>query len=151
MMMSGEKRIPASREAVWALLNDPAVLGRCIPGCESVEKTGEDAFAAKVSLKFGPMKARFKGAVKLEDKRYPEGYRIVGQGEGGVAGFAKGAVAVRLTEQTPGLTVLAYDVESQVGGKIAQFGSRLIDATAKKLAEQFFERFSAVAAEKAAA
>lgn len=151
MMLTGTTRIPASREHVWALLNDAAVLGSCIPGCEGVEQTGPDAFSAKVLLKFGPMKARFAGAVALQDKIYPESYRIVGEGQGGVAGFARGSAGVKLTAEAPDVTVLSYDVESQVGGKMAQFGSRLIDSTAKKLAEQFFERFSAIAGEKTAA
>lgn len=151
MNLSGESRIPASREHVWALLNDPEVLGRCIPGCEGVESAGEDAFSARVLVKVGPMKARFTGAVTLQDKHFPESYRIVGEGQGGIAGFAKGSAAIRLAAEAPGVTLLSYDVESQVGGKMAQFGSRLIDSAAKKLAEQFFERFSAAAAEKAAA
>ena len=148
MKLSGESRIPAGREHVWALLNDPAVLGACIPGCEEITQAGDDGFSAKVTVKIGPMKVRFAGTVALQDKVFPESYRIVGQGEGGVAGFAKGSATVRLTAEGPESTLMAYGVESQVGGKIAQLGSRLIDSTARKLAEQFFERFSAKAAAK---
>lgn len=151
MKLTGAQRIPASREHVWALLNDPDVLGACIPGCEGVERTGEDAFSARVTVKIGPMKARFGGAVTLQDKNFPEGYRIVGQGEGGIAGFARGSAAVRLVEEAPEVTLLSYDVEAQIGGKMAQLGSRLIDSAAKKLADQFFERFSVRAGAKAEA
>lgn len=144
MEMSGEHRLPASRERVWALLNNPDVLKQCIPGCQEIEQHGDDAFAAKVQLKIGPVKAKFAGDVELQDKVYPESYRIVGSGSGGIAGFAKGGATVNL-----GLdgdeTILTYQVDAQVGGKIAQLGARLIRSTSAKLAGQFFEKFSDIA------
>lgn len=146
MELTGEHRIPASRERVWDLLNDPDVLGQCIPGCEEIEATGDDAFSAKVQLKIGPVKAKFNGNVELQDKVYPESYRIVGEGSGGIAGFAKGGARVHLTEEAPEETLLAYEVDAQVGGKIAQLGNRLIKSTSAKLAGQFFTKFSEIAA-----
>ena len=137
MKMDGTERIPAPREAVWAALNDPDVLRKCIPGCQSLEKTGENELAATVQVKMGPVKASFDGEVELTDIDAPASYTIRGSGKGGVAGHASGAAAVRLTEAGEA-TELAYDVDAKVGGKIAQLGSRLIDSTAKKLAGQFF-------------
>ena len=138
MKMNGEERIPASREAVWAALNDPEVLRECIPGCQSLEKTSENELAAKVGIKMGPVKATFDGAVTLENINAPNAYTIRGEGKGGVAGHAKGSADVALAEADDGETLLTYDVDAAVGGKIAQLGSRLIDSTAKKLAGQFF-------------
>ena len=139
MRMSGDERIPAKREAVWAALNDPEVLKECIPGCQSLEKRSDTELAAKVGLKMGPVKATFDGEVELSDMDPPQSYRISGEGKGGVAGHAKGGANVRLVEAEGGLeTLLTYDVDASVGGKIAQLGSRLIDSTAKKLAGQFF-------------
>ena len=139
--MSGEQTIAAPREAVWAALNDPDVLRQCIPGCESVDKTGDNSFDAKVTAKVGPVKAKFNGSVTLSDLDPPNGYTISGQGKGGPAGFAKGGAQVRLTDSGDGGTVLSYEVDAQVGGKLAQLGARLIDGTAKKMAGEFFESF----------
>jgi hypothetical protein len=147
--MTGEAMLPADRAKVWAMLNDPHVLKACIPGCQSLEKTSETSFAAVVKLKIGPVGATFKGAVQLSDLDPPNGYTIGGEGEGGVAGFAKGGARVNLSavEGAPGSTLLKYDVKANVGGKIAQLGSRLIDGVAKKMADQFFANFAAAAAE----
>ena len=144
MELKGEYRIPAAREQVWALLNDPAVLRECIPGCESLEGSALEGFAARVTTKLGPVKAMFNGEVKLSNVNAPESYTISGEGKGGVAGFAKGSADVHLTPDGTG-TLLSYTVNAQVGGKIAQLGSRLIDSTAKKLADQFFACFAAKA------
>ena len=143
MKMNGEERIPASREAVWAALNDPEILRKCIPGCQSLEKTSDNEMAATVGIKMGPVKATFDGEVSLENIDAPTSYTIRGEGKGGVAGHAKGGADVKLAdvpaENGAGTeTVLSYDVDAAVGGKIAQLGSRLIDSTAKKLAGQFF-------------
>lgn len=146
MDMTGSQRIEAPREVVWAALNDPDVLRQCIPGCQSMERNGDNGFAAKATLKIGPVKASFAGTVTLSDIDPPNGYTISGEGNGGVAGMAKGGATVRLTEEGEGVTVLAYDVKSQISGKIAQLGSRLIDATAKKLAAEFFASFGKVVA-----
>ena len=137
MKMSGEERIPARRDAVWAALNDPDVLRECIPGCESLEKTAENELAATVKVKMGPVKASFDGEVELQNIDAPVSYTIRGEGKGGVAGHASGGADVRLAEEGDE-TLLSYDVDAKVGGKIAQLGSRLIDSTAKKLAGQFF-------------
>lgn len=140
MEMTGEYRIPAPRETVWQALNDPEVLKACIPGCEELEKESDTSFTATVKAKIGPVSARFKGAVTLEDMRPPEGYRIVGEGKGGVAGFGKGGATVNLAEDGDE-TVLTYEAEAKVGGKLAQIGSRLIQGSAKKMADQFFQNF----------
>ena len=139
--MAGEATLPAARPQVWALLNDPAVLKACIPGCESLEKTGENGYAAVAKVKIGPVAATFRGKVQLSDITPSVGYTIAGEGEGGVAGFAKGAAKVTLADATGGGTLLRYDVEAQVGGKIAQLGSRLIDGVAKSMADKFFSNF----------
>jgi carbon monoxide dehydrogenase subunit G len=146
MDLSGEFRIPAPREAVWAALNDPEVLATCIPGCESISKESDTAFAARVVAKFGPVKATFGGRVTLSDIDPPNGYTISGEGTGGPAGFAKGGAKVRLETDGDG-TVLRYEANGDVGGKLAQIGSRLVEGTARKLADDFFGRFAeAVAA-----
>ena len=137
MKMQGEYVVPAAREAVWEALNDPEVLKACIPGCESVEKTSETEMQAAVTAKVGPVKAKFKGKITLSDLDPPNGYTISGEGSGGAAGFAKGGAKVALSDTDDG-TLLAYDVDAQVGGKLAQIGQRLIDGTAKKMADQFF-------------
>jgi hypothetical protein len=142
MTMNGEVVLPASREAVWAALNDPDVLKRCIPGCESLERSAENEFTAAAKVSVGPVKARFSGKVSLTDLDPPNGYRISGEGQGGVAGFAKGGARVRLDEAEGGGTRLAYDVEATVGGKIAQLGGRLINGVAKKYADEFFANFA---------
>jgi len=140
MEMHGERRIPASRQAVWERLNDPDTLKECIPGCQSVEKVSDTEFTAKVRAKVGPVSANFAGKVTLSDLNPPAGYTISGEGTGGVAGFAKGAAHVTL-EEDGAETVLRYGVEAQIGGKLAQIGSRLIDGTARKMADDFFNRF----------
>ncbi|WP_119165412.1 SRPBCC family protein [Algihabitans albus] len=142
MQMTGEYRIEAPREAVWAALNDPEVLKASIPGCEELQQTAPDAFEAKVRAKVGPVSARFAGAVSLSDIVPPESYTISGEGKGGAAGFASGGAKVRLEEIADGATQLHYEVDAKVGGKLAQLGSRLIDSTAKKMADQFFTTFA---------
>ncbi len=144
MELKGEYRIPAPRERVWAMLNDPNVLRECIPGCESLEGSAAEGFAARVTTKVGPVKATFNGQVTLSNVNPPESYTISGEGKGGVAGFAKGGADVHLAEDGAG-TLLTYAVNAQVGGKLAQLGSRLIDSTSKKLADQFFSSFAAKA------
>ena len=141
MTMNGEVELPASREVVWAKLNDPDVLKACIPGCEELEKTDEQNFRAVAKVKVGPVSARFKGKVMLSDLDPPNGYKISGEGEGGIAGFAKGSATVGLAEKDGG-TLLSYNVEAQIGGKLAQLGQRLISGTAKKLADEFFSNFA---------
>lgn len=142
--MSGEERIEAPIETVWAALNDPEILRACIPGCESLEKTSETELAATVSLKIGPIKAKFQGEVELKNLNPPNSYTIAGEGKGGIAGFAKGGADVTLAEDGPDATVLTYTAKADVGGKIAQLGSRLIQSTSKKLASQFFSEFNKV-------
>src|SRR5271168_148933 len=141
MDMTGERRIPAPRQAGWEALNDPEVMKASIPGCESLEKLDGHQMKATASIKVGPISARFTGKVQLSDIDPPNGYRISGEGQGGVAGFAKGGANVALTDDGAD-TLLSYQVNAQVGGKLAQLGGRLIDATAKQMADQFFDRFS---------
>jgi carbon monoxide dehydrogenase subunit G len=144
MQMNDSQRIPASRERVWAVLNDPEVLKQCIPGCQSLESSGPNEMTATVVFKVGPVKATFGGKVTLSDLDPPNSYRISGEGSGGVAGFAKGGASVRLESERPDVTVLHYDVQAQIGGKLAQLGARLIDSTVRKLAGEFFESFATV-------
>lgn len=144
MKMSGEEIISAPREVVWKALNDPQVLKECIPGCETITRHGDHKMEARVVVKIGPVKAGFNGVVHLSDLKPPQSYRISGEGKGGLAGFAKGGADVRL-ESVPEGTKLSYDVDAQVGGKLAMLGSRLIDSTARSLAGQFFEKFAAIA------
>lgn len=146
MDMTGEYRIPASRQKVWLALNDPEVLRAAIPGCESIEKLSDTEMTARVSARVGPVAAKFAGKVTLSDLDPPNGYRISGEGTGGAAGFAKGGATVKLADDGAGGTVLSYQVEAQVGGKLAQIGSRLIDGVARKMADDFFGRFSAAVA-----
>jgi carbon monoxide dehydrogenase subunit G len=141
MTMNGEVQLAAPRDVVWAKLNDPEVLKACIPGCEELEKVSDTEFRATARMKVGPVSARFKGRVTLSDLDPPKGYRISGEGEGGVAGFAKGGASVALAERDGG-TALTYDVEAQIGGKLAQLGQRLINGSAKKLADEFFANFA---------
>jgi len=143
MDMTGEERIAATREVVWAALNDVAVLRQCIPGCESLEKVSDTDMAARVKLQIGPVRASFAGQVKLSDIDPPNGYRISGEGNGGVAGYARGGAVVRLQDDGPG-TLLRYEAKADVGGKLAQLGGRLIDSTARKLAGEFFQKFGAI-------
>jgi carbon monoxide dehydrogenase subunit G len=142
MEMSGEYRIRAPREAVWAALNDPAVLKASIPGCKELQKVSDTEMTATVEAKVGMIKARFAGAVTLTNIDAPNGYTITGEGKGGVAGFAKGGADVNLSDEG-GETLLRYTAKGQVGGKLAQIGARLIDATAKQMADQFFSSFAA--------
>ncbi|HUB12538.1 MAG TPA: carbon monoxide dehydrogenase subunit G [Acetobacteraceae bacterium] len=142
MDMTGERRIPAPRQTVWNALNDPAVLRDSIPGCQSLEKESDTAMKATAAVKIGPISARFTGNVLLSDIDPPSSYTISGEGQGGVAGFAKGGAKVNLADDGAD-TLLRYEVHAQVGGKLAQLGARLVDASAKQMAEQFFDRFSA--------
>ena len=142
MDMNGSQTINAPIDAVWQGLNDPDILRQCIPGCEALDKTSDTEMTATVVLKVGPVKARFEGAVQLSNLNPPHSYTISGEGKGGMVGFAKGGADVSLAEQPDGTTVLTYSVKADVGGKIAQLGARLIDSTAKKLAEQFFSTFT---------
>ncbi len=142
MTMNGAVTLPADRATVWEALNDPDVLKRSIPGCQELERTGENGFTATAKVSVGPVKATFKGNVRLSDIDPPNGYTISGEGQGGVAGFAKGGAKVRLEEAEGGGTLLNYDVEAQVGGKIAQLGGRLINGVAKKYADEFFTNFA---------
>jgi carbon monoxide dehydrogenase subunit G len=141
MEIKGEYNIAAPREKVFAALNDPTVLQACIPGCESLEKVSDTEMKAKVRLRIGPVSASFTGKVTLSDIDPPNGYKITGEGQGGAAGFAKGSAVVTLRDDGAA-TVLDYNVDAQVGGKIAQVGARLIDGTAKKLADEFFGKFA---------
>jgi carbon monoxide dehydrogenase subunit G len=144
MTMKGEVILPASRDTVWEKLNDPETLKASIPGCQELEKIGNTAFRATVKIKVGPVSAQFKGSVELTDLDPPNGYRIVGQGEGGIAGFAKGGARINLSD-APDVSgcLLRYEVEADVGGKIAQLGGRLINGVASKTADQFFSNFAA--------
>ena len=141
MTMSGDVQLAANRQTVWAKLNDPAVLKSCIPGCELLEMNSDNEFQAVATVKVGPVKARWKGKVRLSDLDPPNSYRISGEGEGGVAGFAKGAAKVTLSDKDGG-TLLSYNVEAQIGGKLAQLGQRLINSAAKKTADDFFVNFA---------
>lgn len=141
MDMTGEYRIAAPRQVVWDALNDADTLKQCIAGCEDLERTSETEFTAKVKAKVGPVSAKFNGAVTLSDINPPESYTISGEGKGGAAGFAKGGAKVALAEDGDA-TILNYEVHVQVGGKLAQIGSRLINSTAKKMADDFFSRLS---------
>ncbi|MEQ8441684.1 MAG: carbon monoxide dehydrogenase subunit G [Alphaproteobacteria bacterium] len=149
MDMQGEYRIPAPRETVWEALNDPEVLKECITGCQELNRTDDGGFDAKVKAKVGPVSATFSGSVRFENVNAPESYTIVGEGKGGAAGFAKGGADVSLAEDGDE-TILTYTVNAQVGGKLAQIGARLVDSTAKKYANEFFEKFAEIAAARAA-
>jgi carbon monoxide dehydrogenase subunit G len=142
MEFTGSQTIAASREQVWQGLNDASVLQGCVPGCESFEAESEDRYKAVVVASVGPVKARFKGTLDLSDRDAPNGYRIVGQGEGGIAGFGKMTATVTLADAEDG-TLLTYVAQAQVGGKLAQIGSRLVSSVANKLAAEFFRRFNA--------
>ena len=138
MKLTGEQLIPAPVETVWQMINDPEVLRACIPGCESLERGEDDRLTATVALKVGPVKARFAGEVTLSEIDPPNGYRIFGKGSGGVAGFAEGGAVIALAPVEGG-TLLSYEAEAKIGGKLAQLGTRLIGSTAKKLTLQFFD------------
>lgn len=143
MEFTGTQTIAAPRAAVWEALNDPAVLKLCVPGCESFIARSADEFEAVVQAAVGPVKARFKGVLALSERRADEGYRIVGKGEGGIAGFGKMHAVVSLIDAPDGGTVLAYEATAEVGGKLAQVGSRLVASVANRMADDFFKRFSA--------
>jgi uncharacterized protein len=154
MELNGSRNIPATVEQTWAALNDPEVLKRCISGCESLERVGEDGLQAVVALKVGPVSARFKGSVKLLNVQAPHSYTLQFDGQGGVAGFGKGSADVSLApaaEAGPGQTQLSYTARATVGGKMAQVGSRLVDAAAGKITEDFFSAFVALLSERHAA
>jgi carbon monoxide dehydrogenase subunit G len=145
MDMTGEYRIAAPRQKVWDALNDTEILKQCIPGCETITKHSDTEMSATVRAKVGPVSARFGGKVTISDRDPPNGYKISGEGTGGPAGFAKGGATVKLTDDGDG-TKLSYVVEANVGGKLAQIGSRLIDASARQMAENFFAKFAQVVA-----
>jgi carbon monoxide dehydrogenase subunit G len=146
MEMSGEQLIPAPQAATWAALNDPAILKACVPGCESIDSTGENEYQVQMTARIGPVAAKFKGKLALSDIVAPDSYSIAFEGQGGVAGFGKGGAKVQLesveVDGKPG-TKLTYQVKASVGGKLAQIGSRLVDAAAKKISEDFFKAFNA--------
>ena len=143
MELQGEIGIQAPRDRVWVALNDPKVLARCIEGVETLEADGENRFTGTLNAKVGPVKAKFSGHVELTELDPPNRYVLVGEGKGGVAGFAKGSAEVTLTDAADGGTTLAYVARSQVGGKLAQLGTRLIEGTARGYAESFFAAFKA--------
>ena len=142
MEMTGEQQIPVSQEKTWQALNDLEVLKACIPGCESIEPSGENQYDVVLTAKVGPVSARFKGKLTLSDMDPPNSYNLAFEGQGGVAGFARGSAHVDLAAQGEDSTRLGYEVKANVGGKLAQIGSRLIDGAARKLAEQFFSAFN---------
>jgi carbon monoxide dehydrogenase subunit G len=144
MDMTGSQQIAAPRAAVWAALNDPQILQQCITGCTEIEKLGDHELKAKITLKFGPVKATFTGKVTLSDLDPPNGYTLTGEGQGGAAGFAKGLAKVRLEQVSDTVTTLYYESKVDIGGKLAQLGSRLLDSTARKFAGEFFEKFGAL-------
>ena len=141
MEMSGEQLVPAPQREVWDALNDPQMLKACVPGCESIEKSGDNEYVVAMVARVGPVSARFKGKLTLSDIKPPDSYSLAFEGQGGAAGFAKGGAQVRLAPEN-GQTRLAYDVKASVGGKLAQIGSRLVDAAAKKVADEFFRNFN---------
>src|ERR1019366_3195561 len=143
MELHGERLIPASLEATWAALNDPETLKACIAGGESLERAGDDAYTAAVAMKIGPVSARFRGNLKMTNVDAPNGYTIAFDGQGGVVGFGKGSADVKLSAEGDAATKLAYSARATVGGKMAQIGSRLIDAAAGKITDDFFKAFEA--------
>ena len=145
MEFTGTYFIPASRAAVWDALNDPEILQACIPGCEAMAQQGDNQFEATVFAKVGPVQARFKGKVALENLEPPIGYELKFDGSGGVAGFAKGDARINLTSEGDH-TVMTYQANAKIGGKLAQIGQRLVDSSAKKMADDFFTEFSRLAA-----
>jgi carbon monoxide dehydrogenase subunit G len=142
MELADEIRVKADKAKVYAMLNDPEVLKNCIPGCEELTETAPNELAAKVVLRIGPVKAKFAGEVTLNPEGAPDQFSLSGEGKGGVAGFAKGGADVTLTEDGDE-TIVAYTAKADIGGKIAQLGSRLVAGTAKRLSAQFFEKFAA--------
>ena len=150
MNFAGQYRIEAPRALVWEALNDPEVLRQSIPGCQEIEKESDTAFTAKVKAKLGPVSAAFKGRVELTDLDPPNGYTISGEGQGGVAGFAKGGARVSLEDTGDGATTLSYTADGQVGGKLAQIGARLVEGSARKIADDFFGTFNEIVSARAA-
>ena len=148
MEMTGQQLVPLPQQETWAALNDPAVLKDCIPGCESVERAGDNEYEVLLVAKIGPVSAKFKGRMAVTDSDPPRAYTLVFEGQGGAAGFAKGKASVTLTPQEGG-TLLDYTAQASIGGKLAQVGSRLVDGVARKLASQFFEGFNARAGRQA--
>ena len=142
MEMTGEQHVPVSQEKTWQALNDLDVLKACIPGCETIVASGENEYDVVLTAKVGPVSAKFKGKLKLSDMNPPSSYNLAFEGQGGVAGFARGSAQVNLTPEGGEATLLGYAVKANVGGKLAQIGSRLIDGAARKLAEQFFSAFN---------
>jgi len=150
MEMKGEQLIPAPQKTVWAALNDPEVLKACVPGCESITLSGENEYQVLMVARVGPVSAKFKGKLTLSDIKPPDSYALSFEGQGGAAGFAKGGAKVRLESVDGGAaTILHYVADAQIGGKLAQIGSRLVEGTARKLADEFFAAFAAQAAAKA--
>jgi carbon monoxide dehydrogenase subunit G len=141
MEMSAEQLVPASQQQTWDALNDPAMLKQCVPGCEAIDPIGENQYQVLMVARVGPVSAKFKGKLTLSDMQPPNSYSIAFEGQGGAAGFAKGGAHVRLSPQGES-TRLAYDVKASVGGKLAQIGSRLVDAAARKVADDFFRNFN---------
>ena len=141
MEMTGEQLIPASQQDTWAALNDPDVLKACVPGCESITRVNDNEYQVQMTTRVGPVSAKFRGRLSLFDIKPPQSYSLAFEGQGGAAGFAKGAAQVRLSAEGS-KTRLSYDVKANVGGKLAQIGSRLIDAAAKKVADEFFQNFT---------
>jgi carbon monoxide dehydrogenase subunit G len=141
MEMTGEQLIPASQQQTWDALNDPGMLKQCVPGCESIESTGDNEYQVLMVARVGPVSAKFKGKLTLSDIQAPTSYSIAFEGQGGAAGFAKGGAQVRLSPEDGG-TKLSYEAKANVGGKLAQIGSRLVDAAAKKVADEFFRNFN---------
>jgi len=141
MEMTGEERIPASQADTWAALNDPEMLKACVPGCESVERTADNEYQVLMVARIGPVSAKFKGRLVLSDLKPPHSYALAFEGQGGAAGFGKGSAEVQLAPDGDG-TRLSYQVKANVGGKLAQIGSRLVDGAAKKIAQDFFAAFN---------
>ena len=141
MEIKGEYQIASSREQVWAALIDPEMLEKCIPGCESLQQTGEHEFEAVIKAAIGPVRARFNTRISLDDLNPPQSYTLVGESKAGAAGFGRGSAAVRLTEDDGG-TLLSYVADFRVGGKLAQVGSRLVLGATRKTADDFFGQFS---------
>ena len=141
MEMSGEERIPASQADTWAALNDPEMLKACVPGCESIERVGDDEYQVLMVARIGPVSAKFKGKLTLSDLNPPTSYALAFEGQGGAAGFGKGSAGVQLSPEGEG-TLLRYQVKASVGGKLAQIGSRLVDAAARKISQDFFAAFN---------
>ena len=141
MEMSGEQLVPASQADTWAALNDPEILKACVPGCESIERLADNEYQMLMVARIGPVSAKFKGKLSLSDLKPPHSYAIAFEGQGGAAGFGKGSAQVQLAPDGDG-TKLSYQVKANVGGKLAQIGSRLVDAAARKISQDFFNAFN---------